>query len=745
MRQATIGLAVLLLAGFSTLGAAQQEDDGKPKIVAIRVGLAGHYKVGLWTPVAITLRGGEVPQTGTVTLTVPDGDDVPSRVTTPGARPCQLLPGQETTVLLFARFGRVDGECLVEFSVDGRRVAQRTFDTYLGGSDAKPDYEPALVASRQLVVEIGPTGAGVSQAIDLLSEESEVQTVAARLTSVEDMPTRWYGYEAANAVVVSTSRPEMFDALAGGANARLEALDRWVRMGGKLVLLVGRHGAAVLDETGPLARFAPGKFAEMVPLGRTAALEAYAGGSSPMGTGNARLLVPRLEVDETLIEVREVDLPLVVRAPYGFGQVVFVAADLDRAPWNAWKDRGLLMARLLDWPSKSPGAEEAANQAIMHEGYSDLSGQLRSCLEQFTGVRVVPFGAVVAGILLYILLVGPGDYLLLRRLKRFEWTWFTFPILVVSFSVAAYFLAYWFKGDQLRTNQIDLVDVDVANGFVRGTSWANLFSPRMETYNLALRSNLPGRPTPDTPTEVLLSWLGLPREGFGGMRSQGSAMSTWRRAYEFSPLLDAMHGVPIQVWSTKSFTSRYSTHWPEAIQADLAEQDELPTGSLAHGFDFPLENCMLVYDRWVYELGTIEPNQPVRVESVQDRTQLKTLLTGMRLLRDDDAASTPYDVSSTDSAYVLRAMMFYDVAGGQRYTHLSNAYQPFVDMSHLLGRGRAILVGFAPGKEHPGAELLRDGQSLAGPEDRHVTAFRFLLPVKLPVKTDQGSAAPAAP
>ena len=64
-------------------------------------------------------------------------------------------------------------------------------------------------------------------------------------------------------------------------------------------------------------------------------------------------------------------------------------------------------------------------------------------------------------IFLYILLIGPGDYFFLKKvLKRMELTWITFPTIVVTVSLLAYYAAYLFKGNDLLVNQVDVVDVD---------------------------------------------------------------------------------------------------------------------------------------------------------------------------------------------------------------------------------------------------------------------------------------------
>ena len=97
-----------------------------------------------------------------------------------------------------------------------------------------------------------------------------------------------------------------------------------------------------------------------------------------------------------------------------------------------------------------------------------MSGQLRSAPGPLHRRALVPFWLVAGLIIVYILLIGPGDYFFLRKIvRRMEWTWLTFPVIVALVCVGAYVLAYRLKGDQLRVNQIDLVDVDAASGRMR--------------------------------------------------------------------------------------------------------------------------------------------------------------------------------------------------------------------------------------------------------------------------------------
>jgi len=79
--------AVLLLWALPFLTAlpgaappAHAQQAGKAEIAAVRVGLAGCYKPGCWTPVEVTLRGASRLKAGRLSLIVPDCDAVPSVV-----------------------------------------------------------------------------------------------------------------------------------------------------------------------------------------------------------------------------------------------------------------------------------------------------------------------------------------------------------------------------------------------------------------------------------------------------------------------------------------------------------------------------------------------------------------------------------------------------------------------------------------------------------------------------------------
>ncbi len=296
----------------------------------------------------------------------------------------------------------------------------------------------------------------------------------------------------------------------------------------------------------------------------------------------------------------------------------------------------------------------------------------------------------------------------------------------------AYLLVHRLKGDTVYVNETDLVDVDTQSGLLRGTAWANLFSPRADRYDLEFEPRLPEG---SQPADRHTAWLGLPGEGLGGMQPKTAALTVWKQPYHFSPGLDAIRGVPMPGWSTRSLTGRWAARTKMALESQLHDEDQVPIGTISSSLAFPLSDCLLCYGSWVYGLGTLKPGQTIALTASANRRDLKTFLTGRKLIiTEGRELNTPYERSSTDPVYVLHAMMFFEAAGGRQYTGLWNRYQEFVDLSDLLKASRAILVAGAPSdasaETSHGDRLLRNGQVLSGSEDHHLTVYRFVLPVK---------------
>jgi hypothetical protein len=646
---------------------------------------------------------------------------------------------------------------MLELLDEGKTLASKTVAS--SPTPSAGQIPNAMRPGQRLIASVGAMHAGMDGALTS-SEGKYARNVLAEIDDVADLPDCWQGYEGVDFVVLSTSRRE-FIAQATAHLSSIEALDQWVRMGGTLLLAAGENAETALDAKSPLARFVPGHFDGIAHLhgNQVRGLETLAGGQNqippPKPDEQVDLVAARL-LESTVrgrIDARANDIPLVVRMAYGLGQVVFVATDLDRGSIRAWSDRPLFMAALLGLPGNEPPPE--ATNAVESFGYDDLAGQLRSSLEDFRGVRMVPFFVVASLVAIYILLIGPGDYFLLRRLRRrMEWTWITFPAVVVLVAGGGYWASSWLKRDVTRVNQVDLIDID-ADGTARGATWFSIFSPRSEAFDLSLRSRLANGKVPDDMT-ASLGWFGKAGNGFNGMynRDAQNPGPLGAAGYSIGPTMDSARDVPIQNWSCKNFVYRWlGRAGGQGLDISLKDEGHQPAGTITNNLSpagphgergVTLEHAYLAYDGWAYLLGTIRQGEAVDIGSSTRRVSLKTFLSSESIEdmagQGGQAEKLPYDPGSRDSAYVLRAMLFYDAADGRKRTGMSNDYQGFTDLSGVFQTGRAVLVAMPPQEEtYYGAQVLRGPvprasetdvrQPLAGPLDKHTIIYRFVVPV----------------
>jgi hypothetical protein len=316
----------------------------------------------------------------------------------------------------------------------------------------------------------------------------------------------------------------------------------------------------------------------------------------------------------------------VVRGTYGLGQVTLIALDLDQMHF---KDEAARAAFWKDFREDLGTERNVVIQPQMGGPFfanttNDLATRLQQNLEYFEDIPVIGFGWVALFILLYIVVVGPLDYFFLKKVvKRLELTWITFPAVVLFISVAAYFIAYWIKGDKLKMNKVDLVDIDLRTDQVHGNTWFTLFSPRIEHYTIGVEPVAPPwAPANTRDASTVVSWMDRPETNpYGSGRSRGQSL--FRRAYDYEANAAGLRGVPIQVWSTKSFTAS----WEAPAQKRLithtlrhpADNARWIDGTVISHLPADLEDVTVFYRQQVYKLGKLPRETEVAVGKVEHK------------------------------------------------------------------------------------------------------------------------------
>jgi hypothetical protein len=220
-------------------------------------------------------------------------------------------------------------------------------------------------------------------------------------------------------------------------------------------------------------------------------------------------------------------------------------------------------------------------------------------VSQLPALALPPIGGLLALLGAYILLIGPVNYLVLRRLDRREWAWITMPLLIVVFAVGAYGFGAALRGSNVIINEVAIVRG--APGATDGTAqvYLGVFSPSRETYQMSV------------PGGALLS-APLAGDVFGGEAGGAS--------------LDVLQGEPARVrnlavgfGSLRAIRAETPTTVP-LIEADLALVDGRLKGTIRNASEERLEKPAVVLGSTVEVLKDLEPGGSATVDVALSQT-----------------------------------------------------------------------------------------------------------------------------
>jgi hypothetical protein len=716
-----------------------------PKIEGCHVGFRDQFKVGYWTPIYVSVTGAKNAANLTVEVTAVDGDGVPTTAAAPvdiGDNDNPSLSGSRSSVpptLLYTKVGRMDSRLHVALVGDGREIDHFDLECRLG---ADSNHVGSLPATSELVLQIGVAPIGLADAIpDRDSSPSAPGRHLVRVEHLERLPTEWFGYDGVDLVVLSTADVVLCQNLAADSQ-RLAALQKWVELGGRLVLCAGRDSPKVIAPGEPLAQLAPGKFEDIIRLPQTRGLENFAESTAPIGMAGAQLAIAASRLAETTGQVevygRGNELPVVIRSARGFGELAFVGLDLDQPPLADWAGRSAFWHALLR-PYLSTSEAAAPSQRLSSLGYTDLAGALHQQLgHEFVGVTAISFSLVATAILAYIALLGPVDYLFIHRfLRRPMVAWLSLPLLILFTCCGAAGISHWTKGSIPRANQAEIIDIDAATGTARGNYWSTVFSPASELFDLSFAPRLPANLAPEAP-QSLLTWFGMPGSGLGGMHAGRALLDATQTGYRYSPGRNVLLGVPILTGSTKALEARWTALCPSPLLADLkVDEDGLAVGKVRNDTGVALIEACLLYGQWGYRLGDLKPMQEVEFGPDLNPIHVKTLLSRRihPAAGGEPSEQRSFSPDEANSAELLEAMMFYNAVGGEAFTGLPNRYQQSVDLSRLLELGRAVFVARGAG---PGSQLVTSDSThpIAAPGDPSTIIYRAVFPMPPAAKSN---------
>jgi hypothetical protein len=545
-----VALAVtgLLLMGLAGPGLVSAAGDGPT--IAARALLQGHVRQGAWFAIAVDLENAGPTVTGE--LRVAGGSDSKSRF----GVPVELATGSRKTYLLYAQPPGFGANVKVQL-VDGETVVSEAVVAI------------ALHDNAQLVTGVvSENPARIVGELDLLPGATGVAPTITTLTPA-DLPERIQAWSGLDRLVWQD-----VDASAL-TPAQLAALRTWLAGGGRLVIVGGTAGADVLSAfPDDLLPYRPDAVLDVDPDALRPIL-----GTIPEGATTVTAYAG--EPGEGRVLATSGDRVIAADLQVGSGSVTLLGFD----PTATWIAEGETLDTPL-WRRMLPARSTGGAVSL-----SDDS-QIVSAVMNLPSLALPPIGGLIVLLFGYIVLVGPVNYLVLRKLDRREWAWVTVPALIAVFAVGSFGIGGLLRGSDVIVHEVGIVRGAPGTGAATIQSYLGVFSPSRSTYQVRVGGD---------------ALVAAPINGdvFG----TGAATA-----------LDVIQGDPSHIrnldvgfGSIRTIRAEASATGPE-VSADLRLEDGRLKGSVTNGSTRRLEAAAIVVGTSAARLGDIEPGEAVEVD-----------------------------------------------------------------------------------------------------------------------------------
>ena len=557
----------------------------------VRVGWGGYVNAGRWNPVYVTLADPS-PRAVSLELRAPHGGfhGMRSRQT------MTIVPQPQTFIayMPLRHYMADDLSFVVRDPVKRRRLADYpagAFVSFAGGEQVPQGYSFLGVSGRR---------ATLRPITDLLP--------AARLAAAHidpaDLPESPVGYDCLDVLVLNA--PD----LTALSPDQQQAIVKWVRAGGNLLLWPGDDP---VPESSPLVDVLPVRIGSSDVIELTPDELKAAGLTSRFAKLASRELSPAAGAEP--VTLLGIDRLKGYRHRAGLGRVLVCPIDVaalqlqgaDKT-WALW--RVLLKGMIRRLPADGVTADQThygGGVAETAQREATALRQVGDMLGSVPGAGRFGFGYVAGILIAMMVVVGPVDWLLLKKLGRQPWTWATTTGWIALVTLSAVYAGHLFKSGDLHYRTFQLVDQ--ADGVTAArTELAALYSPRTDDYEFETDPETWWQPA-------------SPGDEYYGYRRTAQDM-TFVQTYRGS----APEPAVVNVWNLRFLEGESAQPGTALVRADLKVETTTANGkprkrlvgTITNPTDKPLNHVMVrTQSGWAVPVTGPGVAGPVRIDPGQ--------------------------------------------------------------------------------------------------------------------------------
>ncbi len=380
---------------------------------------------------------------------------------------------------------------------------------------------------------------------------------------------------------------------------QITALQSWVNQGGVLIVTGGPEWQRTLGHLP----------ASLLPMTITGTNTLPAGThllpiDGPVQSGQesadtvqspVTISVAKPQADSTIL-LNAGNVPLITTTFEGLGSVSYLAYDPALEPFVGWAGTSKLWSGLLLRAIGDQILSNSTGANIPWQGNPYGGSTMDALLRSFFPNAYPPNWLILAILLSYILLLGPIRLLLVRRLKKRDWSWRIVLTTIVIFTLLSYGLALQQKGTAIVNSSISVIQLnrpDATGSAEHITTYIGVFVPSQGDFIV----HIPGDNLVQSSNQV--QYQSYP------YRAQTTAQQTIVQSVATGTDVD-LKGVDI--WTARTLISKNDRHTAGGITSNLSLQQNTISGTVTNTLPYALNDSYVLVGSDYIALGNL-PSQ----------------------------------------------------------------------------------------------------------------------------------------
>ncbi|HLY26249.1 MAG TPA: hypothetical protein VKQ72_07910 [Aggregatilineales bacterium] len=558
-------IALSLFAAVKHVAAHRTQTQSADIQMSVEAGFNGYYRLNQWVPLLVTLSN--------------VGPDVSGQVRVTGLDTAGLAGGEYVTDIDLPNKSSKQVFLYVTLS----NVQQVNVELVTQADGVIASDSPNVQLAQPTDLLFGMITESPRGTVDVQQAHTAATTAHQVNWHVENVPDNPQGLRSLDALVLT-------DVDTGNLTInQRQALDGWVRAGGHLVVTGGPNWQRTQVGVAAMLPLMPNGTTTLTSLPSLAAYSGFASETLAAPQDTPIIVAQGTLQPNASVLAADGGTPLLIRHNYGQGIVDYLAVDPGIEPYASWQDRSAFWDTLLISAPQQPSWINGIVQSDSAQTAANL----------IAGLRLPDVAQLALFLGIYILLIGPVNYLILNRIGQRELAWLTIPLIVVASSVFAFLTGLSLRGTQATINRIALVQVWPDNDHAQVDGVIGLLAPRRSTYSLTVHDGFTLRSLTSTSSiGGLNASLGVSIDEYPDYTAQDVAVDAGLTAVFATS--GTTKAIPIQGSATITL--------PQSQPTPLTTSPVIVSGIVHNTTGMRLQDAVVLVSGSRQDIGTLEPD-----------------------------------------------------------------------------------------------------------------------------------------